>query len=441
MRIASYPAMTVSNEPLSSAGSTIKGMPALLVGLLALAHCAAFADRNLPAVAAPLLKSGLGLTDTRLGVLDGPAFALLYAVGMLASWPLAHSPRRLRLLAACIATWVLGMAIFATGTSFGALVAGRALIGLGQAAFVPLALGLIVESAAPQRRGRSIAVFTAGAVAGRSLALLAGGTVLALLSHWAPAMGQAHWRLLFLLMAVPNLVLIALLAWRRDPVPPPAARPANAPGEMLAALRERPGLMCTYLCGAGASVLVVQTIGAWAPSILHREQGLSPSMAALVFGLALLVASPLGHLLAGALVDRRGARATPMAIVAAGLLLVVPLLWEIPSAASALEACVLLAFASLLGGTAAVAALAGLPLMLSERVRDMGLRLFLTFITMVGVALGPYMAGVVSDGLGMGGHGLSQALYRVCSVAAAIGLAAALLAQPGWRRAAAEVAG
>lgn len=433
--------MTVSNEPSSSAGSAIKAMPALLVVLLALTHCAAFVDRNLPAVAAPLLKSGMGLTDTRLGVLDGPAFALLYAVGMLASWPLAHSPRRLRLLAACIATWVLGMVIFATGTSFGALVAGRALIGLGQAAFVPLALGLIVQSSAPQRRGRSMAVFTAGAVVGRSLALLAGGTVLALLSQWAPAMGDAHWRLLFLLMAVPNLVLIALLAWRRDPASPPAARRTAAPGEMFSALRERPGLMCAYLCGAGASVLVVQTIGAWAPSILHREQGLSPSMAALVFGLALLVASPLGHLLAGALVDRRGRRVTPMAIVAAGLLLVVPLLWEIPSAASAAEACVLLAFASLLGGTAAVAALAGLPLMLNERVRDIGLRLFLTFTTLVGVALGPFMAGVVSDGLGIGGHGLSQALNRVCSVAATIGLAAALLAQPGWRRAAAEVAG
>lgn len=432
--------MTLSKDPSSSA-SIPTGMPLALVGLLALAHCAAFADRNLPAVAAPLLKAGMGLTDTRLGALDGPAFALLYGAGMLASWPMANSPHRLRLLAGCIATWVLGMAVFATGTSFGVLVAGRALVGLGQAAFVPLALGLIVQSSALQRRGRSIAIFTAGAVAGRSVALLAGGTVLAALSHWVPGMGPAHWRLLFLLMAVPNLLLIALLVWRRDPGLPPVARPANAPAEMLAAFRERPGLMCAYLCGAGASVLVVQTIGAWAPSILHREQGLSPAVAALVFGLALLVASPLGHLLAGTMVDRRGRRATPMAIVASGLLLVVPLLWKLPSAASAAEACVLLAFASLLSGMAAVAALAGLPLMLHERVRDIGLRLFLTFITLAGVALGPFIAGVVSDRMGGGSAGLSRALYQVCSVAAAIGLSAALLSLPGWRRAAAEVPG
>lgn len=415
-------------------------MPLSLVGLLALGHCAAFADRNLPAVAAPLLKSSLGLTDTQLGVLDGPAFVLLYALGMLASWPLARSPHRLRLIAACIAVWAAGMAIFALGPSFGVLVAGRALIGLGQAAFVPLALGLIMEGAGAQQRGRAMAVFTAGAVVGRGLALLAGGAALALLARWAPSMAQAHWRLLFLVMTVPNLILMVWLVWGREPMQASVAASSGVLGEMLAAFHQRPGTMCAYLLASGASVLVVQSIGAWAPSVLHREHALSPAAAALTFGVALLVASPLGHLLAGLLVDKRRQRVTPMAIVAVALLLVVPVLWRIPDATSATQACALLALASLLGGTAAVAALAGLPSMLSAPVRDMGLRLFLTFTTLVGVALGPYMAGVVSDGLGMGGLGLSIALYKVCSFAAAAGVATALLASSGWRSAVAELA-
>lgn len=414
-------------------------MPISLVSLLALGHCAAFVDRNLPAVAAPLLKASMGLSDTRLGLLDGPAFVVLYALGMLASWPLARSPRRLKLLAGCIATWVLGMVVFALAPSFGVLVAGRALLGLAQAAYVPLALGLIVECTAPHRRGRSIAVFTAAAVVGRGLALLAGGTVLAMLSRWIPA-GHSHWRLLFLVMALPNVALMLLLALRRDTFPVRGTQPSSALGEMLTAFRKRPGLMCAYLCSAGASVLVVQTIGAWAPSVLHREEGLSPALAALVFGLALLAAAPLGHLLAGVLVDKRGQRITPLMIVATGLFLVVPSLRSIPGATSATAACLLMALASLAGGTAAVAALAGLPMILTQPLRDMGLRVFLTFVTLVGVALGPFMAGVVSDGLGIGGHGLSLALYKVCSVAAAIGISAAVAAAPGWRMATAEVA-
>jgi sugar phosphate permease len=211
-------------------------------------------------------------------------------------------------------------------------------------------------------------------------------------------------------------------------------------GELLAAFRQRPGTLCAYLLAAAASVLVVQSIGAWAPSVLHREHALSPAAAALTFGVALLVASPLGHLLAGLLVDKRQQRITPMSIVAVALLLVVPVLWRIPDAPSATTACALLAVASLLGGTAAVAALTGLPSLLDAPARDMGLRLFLTFTTLVGVAVGPYMAGVISDQLGVGGLGLSIALYKVCSFAAAAGVAAALLASPGWRSSAAELA-
>jgi sugar phosphate permease len=154
-----------------------------------------------------------------------------------------------------------------------------------------------------------------------------------------------------------------------------------------------------------------------------------------------MVASPLGHLLAGILVDKRAQRVTPMAIVAVALLVIVPLLWSIPQASSPIVACALLALTSMVGGTAAVASLAALPMMLHTSVRDAGLRFFLAFITLTGVAGGPYMAGIVSDGLGMGGHGLSLALYKVCGGAAAVGIAATLMARNGWRRAVAEAAG
>lgn len=409
-----------------------------LVALLALGHCMAFIDRNLPAVAAPLLKTDLGLSDTQMGLLDGPAFAALYVAGMLASWPLAHSPHRLRSLAGCIATWMLGMAMFAFGHSFAMLVAARALVGLGQAAFVPLALGLIVTYAATPWRARSMAIFTAGASAGRSLSLLLGGAALALFAKWLPASAFAHWRLLFLVMAAPNLVLIVLLLGRAEP--PTAPLPTRTPifRQILAAFRERPGMLSAYLCGAAASVLVVQTVGAWASSVLHREEGLTPAAAALVFGASLLVASPFGHFIAGMLVDKRGDKLSPTSMVAGALLLVIPVIAAIPFTTSPTVACLLFALASLIGGTAAVVALAGLPSLLSPSLHDAGLRVFLAFITVVGVALGPFLAGVMSDGLGMGGHGLSSALSRVCVSAAVVGIVAALLARNGWRRAAME---
>lgn len=426
----------MSGDPLKSQKLAVP-----LFALLALGHCLAFIDRNLPAVAAPLLKADMGLSDAQLGLLDGPAFVLLYVVGMLGSWPLARSRHRFRMLALCIVTWAAGMAIFAFGHAFIVLVLARAMVGLGQAAYVPLALNLIVQCSAPQWRARSIAIFTAAAPIGRGLSLLLGGGVLAMFSRWMPSTAFAHWRLLFLVMAAPNLLLIGMLLNRRE-LSHEAALPSGGMFKQIqAAFWERPGMMCTYLCAAGASVLVVQAIGAWAPSILHREHGLTPAMAAWLFGACLLVAQPMGHFTAGALIDRRKRGMSPMAMVTWALLLVIPLLCLIPRAGSASTACFLLALASLTGGIAALAALANLPLILGASLHDAGFRIFLSFITLTGVALGPFMTGMISDGLGMGGHGLSLALCNVCAVAAMLGTLAAFFARRSGRRTLMEHAG
>ncbi|GGA31373.1 MFS transporter [Dyella nitratireducens] len=415
-------------------------MPASLLGLLACGHGMAFIDRYLPAVAAPLLRANLGLSDTQMGLLDGPAFVLLYGVGMLASWPLARSPYRLRLLAGCIATWMLGMAVFALGNSFGVLIVARALVGLGQAAFVPLALGLIVDCSAPRWRARSMALFTAASSAGHSLSMLLGGATLALLAKWTSVPAAAHWRWLFLVMAAPNAVLILLLLRRAERPYAPSLPPGRVFSQMRAAFRESPWVMSMYLCGAGASMLVIQSIGAWAPSVLHREQGLTPATAALVFGASLLVAAPLANFIAGTLVDKRGEKLPPMTIMAVLLLMAVPVFWFIPWSTSAVAACVLLTAAWLIGAIAAVTLLVGLPSMLSAPLHDMGLRVFLTFVTVVGVALGPLIAGVVSDGMHLGTHGLSWGLSEVCLGAAIVGIVAALLSRSIGQRVAIEAA-
>jgi len=415
-------------------------VPKALIAILALGHCMAFIDRNLPAVAAPLLKADLGLTDTQLGVLDGPAFVLLYVAGMLATWPLARSRHRFACLAGCVAAWAMGTIVFAFGHSFMVLVGARALTGLGQAAYVPLALTLIVECVATRWRARSIAVFTAGAAVGRSLCMVLGGAALTLFARWMPGTGFAHWRLLCLVMAVPNLALILALLCRAEPARAIVPAPRDVLRQMLSTFRTQPALLCAYLCGAGASVLVVQTVGAWAPSVLHREQGLAPGTAAWVFGTSLLIAAPMGHFIAGLLVDKRRQNMPPTVIIAYALLVVIPLLYLIPRATSPAMSCGLLALASLVADIAALAALAGLPSMLRASLHDAGWRIFMAFITLTGVALGPFMTGVVSDGRGMGGHGLSLAVAHVCVGAATIGIVAALIARTGWYRAAREAA-
>ena len=47
------------------------------IGLLAAVQFVAYVDRALPAVTAPLIRLELGLSDARIGALQGPAFVAL----------------------------------------------------------------------------------------------------------------------------------------------------------------------------------------------------------------------------------------------------------------------------------------------------------------------------------------------------------------------------
>jgi predicted MFS family arabinose efflux permease len=428
--------LAMRNRSLSGSHANPESMSIALLGVLAFGYCIAFIDAHLPAVAAPLLKVDLQLTDAQLGLLTGPAYALLYVVGVLTTGRLIYSAHRLRALAACVATWMTGMVMIAFGHSFAELLVGRALVGLGQAVFLPLGLGLVVAHADPSWRARAMVVLTASTVIGRSFSMLFGGATLALFAHWTPTPGFAHWRLLFLVMTAPNLLLIALLLRCKELPNASVPRPQQVYGPLLQAFWARPWVISAYFCGAAACVLMVRTIGAWAPSVLQREQGLTPAAAALVFGVATLVASPLGHLLGGILVDKRGEKHSPMLVSVGALLLAVPVLCALPWANSAFVACGVLALASLLGGGAAAVALSGWPMMLSPALRDAGLRIFLVFTVVIGESLGPWVTGVVSDHRGAGGHALSWALTRVCLAAAIAGIATALLVCGRWQRAA-----
>jgi hypothetical protein len=64
----------------------------------------------------------------------------------------------------------------------------------------------------------------------------------------------------------------------------------------------------------------------------------------------------------------------------------------------------------------------------------------MAFITVSGVAFGPFAAGVVSDDRGLGGHGVSLALSKVCVCSAFVGAAAVLFARPGGSRVVMECA-
>lgn len=232
--------------------------------LLTATHFAAHLDRALPAVVAPALKTHFELTDAQLGLLLGPAFGVAFFLGNLLVGRWADRAHRYRLLAWSLLLWSAACIGFASATAWEQLIGARLVLGLGQAALAPAALSLRLRGAPGERSGRTVATFTSGAPLGRGAALLLGGGLLTAIAAFASVSetGVAPWRLLFVIMTAPNLLLAALLLRQAEPVRAPG--PARRRREAAAWARAEAPALAAQLVAGSAAVLLDNR---WAPGL------------------------------------------------------------------------------------------------------------------------------------------------------------------------------
>jgi EmrB/QacA subfamily drug resistance transporter len=178
----------------------------LILSVLCLSLVLVVASVSSLNVALPVLGEQLGATDTQLiWIVD--AYAVVFAGLLLPAGALGDRYGRKGALQ-------LGLVIFATASTAcaftdapNALIACRALMGVGAALIMPSTLSLLANVFPPQERRRAIAIWAGFAGAGGAIGPVMGGI---LLSHY-------YWGSVFF-VAVPiallALVLIAVLAPR-----------------------------------------------------------------------------------------------------------------------------------------------------------------------------------------------------------------------------------
>ena len=408
------------------------------LGLLALTHFLMQADRNLPALVLPLLQQRFALSDTALGLLQGPAFVLFFVAATLLAGRAVDRAPQLKVLAGSVLLWTLASIGFGLARNWEQLVACRLMLGLAQAMVAPAALSLIVTRTPAEAVGRSVSVFTTGSALGRGGALLLGGALLAWIA--SPLVrgifsGLEAWRVLFFLSALPNLVVavaLFLADWSDVKTVASAGRPLMLPA--LKQLRAWPLAFSAHLLAAGCVIVLIQAASTWLPTLLQRALSLSAARSGVISGLIVMVGAPLGHLGGGAVTDfcRRSGRPPSLVIALAMVLCVVGAsLLCAPSSLATIGAGFFLL--TVFGGAAAVVFLALYQPMLSG-AHGASNAIFFAVTTLIGLGLGPPVIGLLSDRV-FGPGQLGKALF--CTTLAA-GLAASLLAW-GSRRAWARV--
>lgn len=287
-----------------------------IVVLLWFALAINYVDRQIPYSIFPALKSDLGFTDARLGVI-GSLFSWIYTLCMPFAGRLADVYRQDRLIVASLFLFSLATIGCSASGSVGGFLGWRAAIGVTEAMYYPAAVAMIGSFYTNAARSRALGIHQSAQFAG----LVVGG--------WYGGWMADHvsWRAGFAVAGVVGLAYATVLAWR---LPKPAPRPSSSARQpLLAAVAALAASRCYLaICAAFfAFCSMLWVFYAWYPSHLYERFHLSMTASGFNATVFVQVACGLGVVAGGALADRLSGRlpAARLYLAAAGILASAPL--------------------------------------------------------------------------------------------------------------------
>jgi len=374
-----------------------------------------YVDRQVIVSLFPYLKAEWGLSDKQLGGLVS-VVSVVVALGAVPIALLADRSSRVKSIVVMATAWSVATISCIFTRNYGQLFAARALVGLGEAGYGSVGAALIASLFPARMRGALLAAFFAAASVGSVLGVLLGGLIAA---RWG-------WQAAFGVVGVPGLLLALLYLKVRDyktvELTPPLEKAARSTGSAAryiakALIRSRTLL---WVCVAGAAqLIVVSAVWAWLPSYLNRVHGVAPGEAGVKAAVVVLCGA-VGSVVWGAVVDRAGNGRPRVRLYAMAALCVVTLAVLVPTFSLPLAASTqftLIALAGFLMTCTVGPVSAVVTDVVHPGVRATGLSVLALFQNLLGLAAGPFIAGVLSDAYG---------LERAFSMIPAFGLLAAL---------------
>lgn len=274
--------------------------PRVLLALLLLAYIFNFLDRQILGILLEPIKADLQLSDSELGILTGPAFALVYSLFGIPLAIIADRTSRSAVIAGALAVWSGFTALCGVAANFWQLFFCRLGVGLGEAGGVAPSYALIADYFPPERRARALATFSLGVPIGLGTG--------AILGSWIAS--AFDWRTAFIVMGVAGLALAPVFRFvvRDRPRPEGAAPPSVQTLTATFAVLARKPSFWLMAFGASLSSLSGYGLATWVASILIRSFGMSLAGAGQFLGSLLLIGGTAGVLIGGWLADRIGSR-------------------------------------------------------------------------------------------------------------------------------------
>jgi MFS family permease len=379
----------------------------LVLAVFLLIYIFNYADRYLISGLVDPIKAEFGVGDRFMGLLMGPAFAVLYTTIGIPIARLADRSSRIAIICVGCMIWSLFTGLSGLATGPWTLALARVGVGIGEAAFVAPAYSILSDYFRPERRSLAFAVLGLAVYFGQIAGYAAG-----------PAIAEVHsWRMAFWAMSAPGLILSGA-AWLlvREPPRREAATATSQP--QLAPLARRLARTPAFflmMTGMGLGTLSGVGFGFWGPTLFSRLYDLPLASASGTFGLYFGGAGLCGMLLFGVVADRVAKRGLEWPLrMAAGALFAATVSILLVTWSDDIHMAKLFAIPSgLLGGGWSIGIMASLQYLLPDRFRATGTALFIMVTTFLGFVLGPWLAGALSQALGDNALSLRFALSVV----------------------------
>ena len=353
-----------------------------------------YGDRSILGVLIQPIKEELGASDTEMGILTGLAFAVFYVICGFPIARLADRGLRVRVIAWAMTIWSVMTAVSGLAGSYWHLLLARIGVGIGEAGGNPPSQALLADYFPIEQRARAIAFFVAGAHIGAFLGTLLAGYI-----------GYEYgWRTAFLVLGAPGVLFALLVRYTVIEAPPrgkieSASSPLRSGSLWQASRHLFEGRAFRHLMIA-VGILWFSTAGAgqWHAPFLQRSHELS--LKEVGFLLSMLSIPNLIAVMVGGFIADRMSRRNPawqVYVPLLGTLISIPFLLGFYLAPTWQWAFASAVLAMLAAGVFAGVLLAAVQGLVGPHARALAGAILMFSSNLIGVGLGPFAVGVLSD--------------------------------------------
>lgn len=362
--------------------------------ILTIVYSFNFIDRQLLAILQEAIKADLLLSDSQLGLLTGFAFAAFYVTAgiPIARW--ADRGNRRDIVALSLFVWSFMTAISGLVNNYIQLLLARIGVGIGEAGGSPPSHSIISDIFPPNKRASAIGFYSMGVSVGILFGFLAGG--------WLNEF--FGWRVAFLVVGAPGILLAVVV---RMSIPEPirgltekrqVSNQAVPLGQVVSVLWSRRSFRHLAM-GAGLNAFAGYSISNWTASFMIRSHGMTTGELGTWLSMTIGLGGAVGVFCGGLLADRlapRDKRWYAWLPALAGFICL-PFMTAVYLVANPYTALLMgvvpgILFNVYLGNTIATThSLVGL------RMRALSSAILFLVINTIGLGLGPWSIGLLSD--------------------------------------------